>query len=223
MAKRFTDTDKWKKPFIKGLPIEYKCFWFFLLDDCDHAGIWHVDIEIASLRLGIQLSLQKARGFFAEKVVEFDNGTKWFLPDFIEFQYGSLSEKNKMFKPVTQLLSKYNLMGHLSSIYGGKEKEQVQVQVMEQVQEDVSGKVFYDAKALILANQIEFESICMESGKSVTTVINSLENYHLWMQEKENYPKSKQALFSGFRRWIKNDRTEPAKSKKRGQFSDSKW
>lgn len=124
MAKRFTDTDKWKKSFIKSLPAEYKLFWFYVLDDCDHAGVWHIDMEIAEMRLGIKLSLEKARGFFLGKVVEFDNRTKWFLLDFISFQYGDLSEKNKMYKPVISVLKKYNLIEHISPIYGGKVKEQ---------------------------------------------------------------------------------------------------
>lgn len=125
MAKRMTDTEKWKKPFFKSLPVEYKCFWLYLLDDCDHCGIWHVDQEVAELRLGIKLSFQKALGLFKERVVVFDNETKWFIPDFIPFQYGALNTKNKMFKPVLPVLEKYKLMGHLSPIYGVKVIEQV--------------------------------------------------------------------------------------------------
>jgi len=138
VAKRFTDSDKWKKPFIKQLPLEYKIFWLYLLDDCDHAGIWHVDMEIAEIKLGTKLSLEKARGLFGERVVEFDNGTKWFIPDFIAFQYGELTERNKMFKPVSAVLSKYCLMGHISPINGGQ--VQVQVKVQEQVQDSSEWK-----------------------------------------------------------------------------------
>ncbi|UXO94092.1 hypothetical protein Pan5_50 [Pseudanabaena phage Pan5] len=123
MAKRMTDTEKWKKPFLKGLPPEYKLLWFYILDDCDHVGIWQVDMEVAEIRLGVKLSEEKARGLFKEKVVAFDNGTKWFIPDFIDFQYGVLTEKNKMYNPVLSVLKKYNLMGHLSPINGGKEKD----------------------------------------------------------------------------------------------------
>ena len=132
MAKRFTDTDKWKKGFFKSIPLEYKLFWLYILDDCDHAGIWYVDFEIAEIRLGTKLSKEKARGFFAGRVVEFDSGTKWFIPDFIGFQYGNLTEKNKMSKPVFSLLSKYSLMGHLSPING----VQVQVQVKDKEELD---------------------------------------------------------------------------------------
>jgi hypothetical protein len=135
MPKRLTDTEKWKKPFIKSLSVEYKLFFLYILDDCDHSGIWQVDIEVAEIRLGVKLSLQKARGFYAEKIVELDGGTKWFIPDFIQFQYGQLDEKNKMYKTVFYSLSKYNLMGHLSPINGGKvqvkEKDKEQVMVWE--------------------------------------------------------------------------------------------
>jgi hypothetical protein len=124
MAKRFTDTDKWRKNFIKGLPIEYKAFWIYILDDCDFSGIWHVDIEVAELRLGVKLSLEKARGFFKERVVEFDNENKWFIPGFIEFQYGlPLSEKQKAHISVKKNLIKNSLIGYLEGIYTHKDKD----------------------------------------------------------------------------------------------------
>lgn len=149
MAKRLTDTDKWKKPFLKALPAEYKIFYLYILDDCDHAGIWHVDSEVAELRLGIKLSLVKARGLFGERVVEFDNGTKWFIPDFITFQYGVFDEKNKMYKPVTAILDKYNLMGHLSSIYGGKVKEKDMVMVTDNTGKSLSNPARDDVEFTI--------------------------------------------------------------------------
>jgi hypothetical protein len=113
MAKRFTDTEKWKKPFIKGLPSEYKLFWLYLIDDCDHSGIWHMDLEVAEIRLGIKLSVEKIRGLFASKVVEFDGGTKLFIPDFISFQYGILNEENRAHNSVINQLKKYNLLSHI--------------------------------------------------------------------------------------------------------------
>lgn len=121
MAKRMTDTDKWKKPFIKSLPAEYKLFWLFLLDECDHAGIWHIEMDVLELRLGIKLSLEKARGFFKEKIVVFDSGNKIFVPDFITFQYGVLSPANKAHNSVINILTRYNLMGHTSPLEGAKD------------------------------------------------------------------------------------------------------
>lgn len=124
MAKRFTDTDKWKKPFIKSLPASYKLFWLFLTDDINHAGIWEVDTEIAQLRIGTKVDINKAIELFKDKIVVFDEGTKWFIPDFILFQYGTeLNAKNKVHLSVLRLLNKYNLMGHLSPLLGVKDKD----------------------------------------------------------------------------------------------------
>lgn len=139
-----TDTDKWKKPFIKSLPLEYKIFWLYLLDDCDHAGLWHVDFEVAELRLGTKLSKTKAEGLFSEKVVLLDNGTKWFIPDFITFQYGELTEKNKMYKPVSLVLNKYKLMGHLSPINGVKVKDKGKEEVKEELWTQIKNSFFND-------------------------------------------------------------------------------
>jgi len=129
MPKRMTDTDKWKKPFIKSLPLEYKIFWLYLLDDCDHAGIWHTDFEVAGLRLGTTLSQKKAEGLFSEKVVLLDDGTKWFIPDFISFQYGVLNPQNRAHASVIHILTKYSLIDYLkekkvleSPLQGAKDK-----------------------------------------------------------------------------------------------------
>lgn len=113
MAKRMTDTDKWKKRFVRELKPQHKLLWFYILDDCNHAGIWEVDIEVASIRVGHQLVYDMLPQAFLDKIVIFDNGDKWFIPDFIEFQYGELNPNSNVHKSVIQLLERYNLEGYL--------------------------------------------------------------------------------------------------------------
>lgn len=110
MSKRFTDTEKWKKQFIKSLSTVHKLFFLYLLDECDHAGIWHVEPEIAEIRLGEKIDLEEIKKAFNKHIVEFDNGEKWFIPYFIEFQYGTLNESVNAHKSVIDRLSKYNLI-----------------------------------------------------------------------------------------------------------------
>ena len=86
-----TDTDKWKKRFLRELKPQHKLLWFYILDDCNHAGIWEVDIEVASIRVGEELIYDMLPQAFLDKIVIFDNGDKWFIPEFIEFQYGELN------------------------------------------------------------------------------------------------------------------------------------
>lgn len=140
MAKRFTDTDKWKKHFIKSLPPEYKLFWLFILDDCDNAGIWHVELEVAEARLGIKLSLEKIRGFFKERIVEFDGGTKMFVPDFVQFQYGSLNEKNNAHKSVIDKLNKYKLLDLMRASRGPKDMDMDKDMVKDMDKDKAFGK-----------------------------------------------------------------------------------
>lgn len=126
MSKRFTDTDKWKKSLLKSMPAEYKLLWFYICDDCDHAGIWNVDIEVAALRIGEEVTAAKAIEVFGEKIKVFDGGEKWFIPGFIEFQYGELNEKNRVHESILKKLNKYKLLENkplTSPLQGAKEED----------------------------------------------------------------------------------------------------
>ena len=116
MAKRMTDTDKWKKRFVRDLSPQHKLLWFYILDDCNHAGIWEVDLEVASIRVGFELSHDNLPSSFGEKVISFDNGDKWFIPDFISFQYGELNPNSNVHKSVIQLLERYKLEGYVKGL-----------------------------------------------------------------------------------------------------------
>ena len=109
MAKRMTDTDKWKKGFIRELLPKHKLLWLYILDDCNHAGIWDVDIEVASIRTGSKVSLKEAVKVFANQIKIFDKGNKWFIPKFIDFQYGTLNENSRVHQSVIKLLDKYDV------------------------------------------------------------------------------------------------------------------
>lgn len=115
MGKRFADTNKYKKPFIRSLPGAYKLLWDFLYLDCDHAGIWIVDFDVAQTYIGLDMpvSRETAVKFFnkdEDRIHEFDNGKKWLIIPFIEFQYGRLSEKNKALNSVISILRKHGFL-----------------------------------------------------------------------------------------------------------------
>lgn len=136
MAKRFTDTEKWKKPFIRSLKAPYKLLWLYVCDDCDHSGIWQVDIEVAQIRIGEKLDEQKALEYFGDKIIPLENNTKWFIPSFIEFQYPSgLSENNKAHTGIIKNLERYkeqidNYKPLISPLQGDKDMVKDKVKVM---------------------------------------------------------------------------------------------
>ena len=113
MAKRFTDNNKWKKKFFKELPMHYKLLWLYILDDCDHAGIWEVDLEVAELRIDngkCSFIKEECEEIFEGQIIPLgSHNHKWFIPDYISFQYGRLSANNRVHQSVIQILEKYNL------------------------------------------------------------------------------------------------------------------
>jgi len=110
MAKRFIDTDIFKKQFMRNLETPYKLLWIYILQDCNHAGIWEVDFETAQLKIGSAITKKEALKNFSGKILEISEGEKWFIPDFISFQYGQLSESNRAHIGIIQLLKKYDLL-----------------------------------------------------------------------------------------------------------------
>jgi len=126
MAKRFTDTDKWQKLWFSELPPKYKLFWIYLLDMVDNAGIYDVNFKLAEFQLGMELDYDQIIKDFGKYIVKVKD-TKWFIPKFVEFQYGELNPANKAHLSVINKLSKYNLenyaiMGHTSPLNTPKDK-----------------------------------------------------------------------------------------------------
>jgi len=152
MAKRFTDTEKWKKPFIRNLSAPYKLLWLYVCDDCDHAGIWQVDIDVARIRIGEQITEREALKFFGDKVIRIDEGNKWYIPSFIDFQYPSgLNPDNKAHGGIIKVLQKYNLIDDefkplVSPLYGAMDMDKEmdmdkdKVMVKKKVVENLNSK-----------------------------------------------------------------------------------
>lgn len=53
MAKRFSETDKWKDEWFSQLPPLEKLIYLFILDNCDNAGFFNINQRINSFLLGI--------------------------------------------------------------------------------------------------------------------------------------------------------------------------
>jgi hypothetical protein len=148
MAKRFIDTGLLKHHFTRGLEAPLKLLWVHLLTDCNNAGMWQVDFEIAEIIIGQKIDRKKAEKSFENKVVKLKGGAIWFIPDFIDFQYGKLQEKNPAHKNIIVLLLKENLIDSdrnlkgLPSTFGvpskgtmDKDKDKVMEKVMEKEKE----------------------------------------------------------------------------------------
>lgn len=188
MAKRFTDTEKWDRPWFRSLKNNYKLLWCFVLDKCDIAGVWYVDFEMATFQIGSKFDRKEAENVF-QKQIEV-NGDRWLLKDFIPFQYGSLEASNKVYKNVNAKLLNFKegaSMPHTSPIDG----------VMVMVKEKDKYISSLSKKATIIPDDL---------------LLNELE-INDWLEYKKQKgqgykPKGLEALWRTFRAIPENKRRE---------------
>lgn len=160
MSKRFTDTETFDDPWFQELTIEHKCFWKFITEKCDTTGMWKENLRLASFLIGCDLQADSILEAF-EGRIHVEKEGYWFLPDFIEFQYGTLSEKCNPHKPILKLLARHIEKGRIPQAFSKgipypsatlpdtlptrvsttlevQEKEKEKVQEKEEVQEDAN-------------------------------------------------------------------------------------
>jgi hypothetical protein len=157
------------------LEAPYKALWIYLLCECDHAGIWDVELDVAAMRLGMKLDPEKVVDKFGGAVIPIDGGAKWFLVGFIEFQYGALNPSNRVHASVLSLLSKYGIdpndmsqnKGLTSPLQGAKDKDKDKdTQVKESVHEAKVIPMPFISEAFALA-WAEWETSRREAGKPI--------------------------------------------------------
>lgn len=109
MAKRLTDTAKWQRPWFRRLHADAKLVWLYILDQCDHAGIWIADFDLASFQLGVEINEESFQSWFGDKVRKFQ-ADKYWIESFFEFQYADAKDG---FKAKQSALKKIQGLGLL--------------------------------------------------------------------------------------------------------------
>lgn len=112
MANRFLDTNYYKSPFVRGLKGSLKSLYSFIICDCDGAGIWHLDLQAASLFTGFEITQQEFETHFVITGKAISIGqNRFFFPDFIEHQYPKgLQQGNPAHKNFISILKKFDLI-----------------------------------------------------------------------------------------------------------------
>ena len=119
MAKRFTQTVIWEEDWFLDMPREYKLFWFYIKDQCNHAGIWRPNVRIFQIMIKSRIELKKAVEFFntgKERIKVLKTG-HWFIIDFFVFQYGNtFNPLNRVHKSIQSIYLQEDI--DLTSIRG---------------------------------------------------------------------------------------------------------
>lgn len=90
MAKRYTDSQKFFKPWVQDLPQKYKLLWLYILDTCSISGIWDVSFKVPEAIFECEYNHEEAVGILKKQITPLST-KKWFINDFIAFQYKKLN------------------------------------------------------------------------------------------------------------------------------------
>ena len=85
MAKRLTDSTKWNDNWFNELPADVKLIWLYILDTCDHAGVYKVSMKSIRFYTGTERTETEIIEYLKDRIYIADD--KWFIPKFITFQY----------------------------------------------------------------------------------------------------------------------------------------
>jgi hypothetical protein len=208
MAKRFIDTDIWKKSWFRQLPPKMKSVWVYLTTNCDHAGIYEVDLELMSFMVGQKVTSKEIDEHLGNQISVINSGSKWYLSKFVGFQYGELNPNVKAHQSVLKQLNKYSIDETLAKGLGN---------TLESVQDKDKDKVKVKDK---------------EDKKSLNSIdkifLEELQDQHLDVDVKAEFLKFKDYLSAngktykdyraGFRNWIRNDYTPKTDKIKNERF-----
>lgn len=113
MSKRFIETTIWiQNKWFRKLEPKYKLFWYYLISNCDSVGVWEEDLELASYIIGEEYGCDDVLSAFGKQIRVINDGKKWWLFDFCNFQYGNLKEDHTANRPhqsYIALLKKHRL------------------------------------------------------------------------------------------------------------------
>lgn len=109
MSKRFTETGKWDDPWYASLPFKHKLAWEYMLSKCDNAGVWSPNFALADFQIGTKIDWDEFLKSLGAKV-RVIRSDKWWIPAFIRFQYGRLSDQARVHLSVLRLLESHGLL-----------------------------------------------------------------------------------------------------------------
>ena len=143
----------------------HKMLWYYMLDRCNAAGIWYVDLELAGFIIGITFNEEQVLLDF-KKQIHVLNPTRWLFPSFITFQYGGNLKKSTVRVRVVKLLKAVELdINALSIQYGwGIDTPEEE----EEEEEEVTHTTSKHVRTLHVPTLEEVAAYCQERDNGVS-------------------------------------------------------
>jgi len=112
MAKRFSDSEKWKDVWFTELTNDQKIIWIYLLDNCDNAGIFKLNMKLINFNCSTNISVENFIFIFKDRITQI-NKESWLINKFCIYQYGTdfLSKtSNKAVQSAIKKLEEINIL-----------------------------------------------------------------------------------------------------------------
>lgn len=119
MAKRFTATEIWNEDWFLEMPLEYKLFWYYMLSNCDHSGLFKVNLRSFCGLNEVKLSPKLVVEYFnkGKDRIRIISESLWLIEDFFVYQYGTtLNMNNRVHESIAAIYKKNKI--ELTSIRG---------------------------------------------------------------------------------------------------------
>lgn len=184
MAKRFVDNEIWKKEWFQDLSLKHKILIKYIFENCDIAGVMEMNYRLASFLIGEKITKTDIEEINnAKEQFYFIDNNKIYIRNYIEFQYGTLSENCKPHKPVIEKLKKYGIYERFSKGFTkGIDTLEEQEQEQEEEQEEEQGKEQGKKKEKEISNS---DMNCYGSYMNVVLTTKQYNQLLVKMQSKE--------------------------------------
>jgi hypothetical protein len=193
MAKRFIETTIWTgNKWFRKLEPKFKLLWFYLISTCDPVGVWEEDLELASFIISFEFEHESVLKIFKDKLKIINNGKKWWIIDFCNFQYGELKEdniKNRPHQSYISLLKKHSLwIDYTKSLQRlkDKEKDKDKEEDKEKDKETEIYKRIIDGFYQYHNKQYKFDGKERGTAKRIAALLVKQENWEAILKAKVN-------------------------------------
>lgn len=177
MAKRLTDTDKWKDEWYSNLSNDYKIIWQWLLDNCDHAGICKKNMRLLNFMCNTSVKEEEIIEVMEGRVVSVKDN--WFIPNFLKFQYKTLTSKKPVIVSVVNRLLETNCYTMIPKSFGND------YLIIKDKDKDIVNDKDIDEKNTIQAKNSEFGKQFSQTESLMENAMRTAKAFNLdWQRER---------------------------------------
>ena len=233
--KRFTDIEIWDKEWFMQLTPTMKCLMKYLHDKCDASGCWKPNWTLASVHINEPVTISDLQNLPPDQYEILKNG-KIFIPDFIKFQYGTLSDKSPAHKPIFIAIEKNNLSDRVfnrvsntlqeKDIYMDKEEERdMEMEKEEESLTDFKTKPvaadFNGLPDIIAGSVIQLMKITKQTDVTTADVNGLWDVFKVQNLTGKKYYKDKEGVYSHFINWSKTQKIDHGTGKQQNTNQQS--